>query len=288
MRFAFVDAEKANFSVALLCRTLKVSRTGYYAWLSRPASQHELDDRALLAQIRRIFESSRRTYGSPRVHRQLQSNGTVVGHNRVARLMRENNLAVKPRKGYRNTTDRNESHPVAPNVIQRDFTATEPSSKWVGDVTAVATDEGWLYVAPMIDLFNREVIGLACGEKNDQNLTLKALEAAIAMHGASKGLIHHSDRGSTYTASSYRESLERHGIFCSMSRKGDCWDNGVAESFFATLKKELIYRHHFATRAEAALAIFEYVEVFYNRIRLHSSNDYCSPVDYRKNNTKVA
>jgi transposase InsO family protein len=288
MRFAFVDAEKAYYSVALLCRVMQVSRSGYYAWILRPPSQHELNDGALLERIRRVFETSRKTYGSPRVQRQLRQDGIIVGHNRVARLMRENGLVVKPRKGYRNTTQRNEEHPVAPNVLKRDFTATRPGQKWVSDVTAVSTGEGWLYVAPMIDLFNREVIGLALGANNDQQLTLKALEAAIATHGAPEGLIHHSDRGSTYTATDYRDSLKKHGIICSMSRKGDCWDNGVAENFFATLKKELVHRRQFRTRKEAALAIFEYVEVFYNRIRLHSSNGYCSPVDYRTNNAMAA
>jgi len=262
MRFQFVEAQKAEYPIKKLCRVVQVSRSGFYAWRNRPTSRRQID--------------------SPRVHAELRAQGVDVGVNRVARLMRENGLCVKPRRGYRCTTKTDPAHPVAPDRLKRDFTATEANEKWVTDVTYLRTEEGWLYLAIVLDLFNREVVGWAMGTRIDRHLTLSALDMALARYGVPQGLIHHSDRGSTYTASAYRKRLKKYGISCSMSRAGNCWDNSVAESFFATLKKELIYRKKLTTRKLTKSIVFEYIEVFYNRTRRHSLLGYKSPVDYRQ------
>jgi transposase InsO family protein len=286
VKFQFVDAEKANFPVAALCRAMSVKRKSYYAWRKRPQCARVQQDQALVLKIKAAFKRSRDTYGSPRVHAALVASGCTVGLNRVARLMRENELSVRPRRGFRcTTTQRDPAHQVAPNVLERDFSASQPNEKWVTDVTFVPTDEGWLYLATLLDLYNREVVGWAMDGNNDQNLTARALTMALETHNPPEGLVHHSDRGSTYTAHDYRDMLKDNGIKCSMSRKGDCWDNAVAESFFSSLKKDLVHRMHFKTRRQAAVAIFEYLEVFYNRIRLHSTLGYKTPVEYRLINT---
>lgn len=287
MKFAFVDAEKAQFPVIVLCEVMEVSRAGYYAWREREKSPRELENETLVVAIKAIHKRSRSTYGSPRVHIELKKQGWEVGLNRVSRLMQENGICVKPRRGYRCTTQADPSHPVVANELDRDFSATAFNEKWVTDVTNVPTDEGWLYLATMLDLYNREIVGWAMDDHNDQNLTLSALNMALETYEPPQGLLHHSDRGSTYTAGDYRDALKDYGIVCSMSRKGNCWDNAVAESFFATIKKELIHRTKFKTRREAAAAIFEYIEFFYNRIRLHSTLGYTTPAEYRSNNTTV-
>lgn len=290
MRFALVDACRIEYAhpVTAMCRTLKVSTAGYYAWRGRrPCARAEVNGK-LLEAIERIHLESRRTYGSPRVHAELLAEGWRVGVNRVSRLMRENGVRVRPVKAFCRTTRSNPDHAVAPNVLARDFTADAPNTKWVGDVTFVPTGEGWLYLATMVDLYNREVVGWAMGENNDQLLTARALNMALDAQDPPPGLVHHSDRGSTYTAGDYREILAGRGIVCSMSRRGDCWDNSVAESFFATLEKELLHWERFSTRAEAATTIFEYIEVFYNRRRRHSVLGFLSPADYRANNAALA
>lgn len=285
MRFEFISAWKAEFSVTVMCSVLDVSRAGYYAWCNRGKSDRELDDERLLDLIRTIHANSRETYGSPRTHQELIKWGVVVGENRVAKLMRENNIKVRPRRGYRvSTTKSDPANEVTSNTLDRDFTATAPNQKWVTDVTYVQTDESWLYLAAILDLYNREVVGWAMGKNNDTALTLRALDMALSKHVPTAGLVHHSDRGSTYTCKAYREALKDNGIECSMSRRANCWDNAVAESFFATLKKELVHKFHFATRKEASTAIFEYIEVFYNRIRSHSVLNYLSPIEFRELN----
>ena len=275
-------AQKAYFTVTDLCNALEVSTSGYYAWCKRKPSQRELDDAQLLKVIKELFKTHRETYGSPRIHDALKELGHRVGENRVARIMRENGLSALPKRVWRCVTTRADpTHPVAENELNRDFTATDVNEKWVTDVTFVDTDEGWLYLAPMIDLYNREVVGWAMSDSNDTALTLSALSMALSKRKPPAGLVHHCDRGSNYTAKDYRKALSKRDIKLSMSRKGNCWDNAVAESFFATIKKELIYRYHFKTRREAASAIFEYIEVFYNRIRKHSKLGYNSPIQYR-------
>lgn len=289
MRFQFIAAQKAHYSITDLCKALEVSTSGYYAWNKRKPCQRKRDDEALLQIIRSIFTTYRGTYGSPRIHDSLKDLGHKVGENRVARIMRENKLAVLPRRGWRcMTTKADPNNAVAANELDREFTATGINEKWVTDVTFVPTDEGWLYLASMIDLYNREVIGWAMSESNDTALTLNALDMALEFNNPPEGLVHHSDRGSNYTAKEYREALAERGIETSMSRRGNCWDNAVAESFFATIKKELIHRFTFATRREAAAAIFEYIEVFYNRIRKHSKLGYNSPAEFRRNNLSAA
>ena len=285
MRFQFISAQKANFTVSELCHALEVSTSGYYAWCKREKSQRQLEDERLLELIQSIFKASRETYGSPRIFETLKELGHKIGKNRVTRIMKENGLIVLPRRGWRCvTTKANPNHAVAANELDRDFTASSVNEKWVTDVTFVPTDEGWLYLASMIDLYNREVVGWAMGESNDTTLTLNALDMALEFNNPPEGLVHHSDRGSNYTAKDYRQALSDRGIQTSMSRKGNCWDNAVAESFFATIKKELIHRYRFKTRRQAAAAIFEYIEVFYNRVRIHSQLGYTSPAQFRRNN----
>jgi len=286
MKCEFVDAEKAQWSVVRMCKMLKFSPKTYYAWRSRGVSAHKLADEKLMVHIKAAFEASRATYGSPRVHAALTAEGIKVGRKRVARLMRENGLVVQPRRGFRcTTTERDPAHEVAPNTLDRDFEANGPNEKWVTDVTSIRTGQGWLYLATMLDLFNREIVGWAMDSTNDQLLTKRALDMALQSHKPPKGLLHHSDRGSTYTAGDYRDALATNGIEASMSRKGNCWDNAVAESFFATLKKELVHRQRFNTHKQAKAAIFEYIEVFYNRVRLHSTLGYKTPVQLRTENT---
>lgn len=289
MKSRFVDTEKANYPVTLICKMLKFSPKSYYAWRKREPSARQVETERLLEQIREAFERGRGTYGSPRVHAELVESGLKVGLNRVARLMRTMGLSVLPRRGFRvSTTERNPDHDVAPNVLERDFTATALNQKWVGDVTFVPTDEGWLYLATMIDLYNREIVGWAMGERNDQHLTRQCLDMALDSCASTEELLHHTDRGSTYTAGDYRDALAAQGITCSMSRKGNCWDNSVAESCFATIKKDLVHRTRFETRKSAISAIFEYVERFYNRVRRHSSLGYMTPVQFREYNTTPA
>jgi len=285
----FVDAEKAGFPIQGLCEAIELSPSTYYAWRRRAKSARKLDDERLLVLIRAAFKESRETYGSPRVHAALAADGVSVGRKRVARLMRQEGLAVRPKRGFKcTTTVRNPDHAVAPNTLDRQFSVEAPNVAWVTDVTFVPTGEGWLYLATILDLFNREVVGYSMSSRNDQLLTAGALRMALSDHEPPAGLIHHSDRGSTYTAGDYRDLLAANGISCSMSRKGDCWDNSVAESFFATLKKELVHRTRFATRKQARSSIFEYIEVFYNRQRLHSTLGHKSPQQYRLDNASRA
>lgn len=289
MKFEFISAEKANFSVSALCKILEVSSSGYYAWCNRKPCQRKIDDAALLEIIKVIFQATRKTYGSPRIHATLQEQGLQVGENRVARIMRENGLQVLPRRGYRcSTTQADPNNTVASNVLDRDFKANAVNEKWVTDVTFVPTDEGWLYLASVLDLYNREVIGWAMSDSNDEALTMRALDMALETNKPPHGLLHHSDRGSNYTSNEYKKALTSCGIILSMSRRGNCWDNAVAESFFATIKKEMIHRYKFTSRREAAAAIFEYIEVFYNRIRKHSQLGYTSPVEFKRNNQSAA
>ncbi len=244
---------------------------------------------ALLHTMRSIFKMSRESYGSPRVHDALIDAGHKVGLNRVARIMRENGLRVRQKSRYRcRTTCADPKNPVMSNILDRDFTAARMNEKWVTDVTFVPTDEGWLYLAAVLDLYNREVVGWAMGDSNNTDLTVRALDMALESNNPPVGLVHHSDRGSNYTSGEYQEALSVREMTVSMSRRGNCWDNAVAESFFATLKKDLIHRYKFETRRQAASAIFEYIEVFYNRIRKHSRLGYTSPIQYKHNNPLAA
>lgn len=280
MKFDFIHAKKACFPVAALCEQLGVSRSGYYAWAKRPESERDKSDRALSVEVAAVHQESRSRYGSPRVHAELRSRGRRVARKRVARLMRQQGLRARPRRRFVRTTDSAHSHPVAPNTLDRKFEPTQPNCAWAGDITYVWTAEGWLYLAVVLDLFSRKVVGWAMSEKIDRELALSALNMALL--GRPAPALHHSDRGSQYASEDYRRLLEQRGITCSMSRKGNCWDNAVVESFFSSLKQELVYLTTFKTRQEAKQALFEYIEVFYNRKRRHSSLGYLSPVEYER------
>jgi putative transposase len=258
VKFQFIQHHREYFPVRLMCRVLDASPSGFYDWLRRPESPRAAEDRALVAKIQAVHSESRQTYGSPRVHASLKAEGYRIGRNRVARLMRENDIRAKTKRKFRVTTDSRHDLPVAPN--------------W--------TREGWLYLAVVLDLFSRQVVGWAMDEQMPQELTLAALDMALKRRRPLPGLMHHSDRGSQYAAGAYQKRLAEHGIVCSMSRKGNCWDNAPMESFFHTLKTELVHHRDYQTRDEARHDIFEFVEVFYNRQRSHSTLGYLSPAQF--------
>ena len=282
MRFAFIDVEKASYPMRILCRVLAVSRSGYYAWCGRKPSARDLEDERLRPKIVEAFETGRGTYGSPRVRQELVDQGIAIGRKRVARLMREMGLrGVSPRK-FRVTTDSDHDHPIAANVLDRNFEASGPNEKWATDITYIWTGEGWLYLAVVMDLYARRIVGWSTADHLETSLCLDALQRALCHRTDIEGLIHHSDRGVQYASACYRETLDAHGIECSMSRRANCWDNAVAESFFGTLKNELIYRRPWSTREEARHAIGEYIEIFYNRIRRHSTIGGVSPAKFEE------
>lgn len=263
-----------------MCRALKVSTSGYYAWRSRPESESSRSNRVLLVEIKAAYERKKRRYGSPRIFRDLKARGIKCGENRVARLMREHGVRAKQARKFRATTDSKHEMPVAENLLDRQFDVDRPNAVWVSEITYLWTREGWLYLAVVIDLFSRQVVGWSIRSDLDRALVLEALSGALQQRKPSAALIHHSDRGSQYASSDYQRMLSQAGILCSMSRKGNCWDNAPAESFFASLKAELVHGHQFRTRAEARSEVFEYIEVWYNRQRIHSSLGYLSPVQY--------
>ncbi len=280
MKFAFIAEQKVAFSIVALCRVLDVSTSGYHAWRGRPVAVHTHRDGELDERVRAAHAASKGRYGSPRVHAELRANGLRVGRKRVARLMRSAGLAGRRRRRFRVTTDSKHAFPIAPNVLERDFTATEPNQAWVTDITFVWTQEGWLYLAAILDLFSRRVVGWATSANVDRHLALACLTNALQARRPSEGLVHHSDRGSTYASADYRRALDANDIECSMSRKGDCWDNAVAESFFATLKREVDESDRFESRAQARLIIGDYIERFYNVQRRHSTIGYMSPLEF--------
>ena len=277
MRFAFIVAEKAAYPVRLLCRTLQVSRAGFYAWHTRPPAPRTRADERLGLEIAAIHAESRQRYGSPRVHAELADRGCRTSRKRVARLMRGRGLAARRRRRFRVTTHSRHPFPIAPNVLARQFERAVPDQAWVTDITYIPTGEGWLYLAVIVDLCSRFAVGWAMSERVTDDLTLDALGMALARRRPAAGLMHHSDRGSQYASGDYQRLLAQHGIVCSMSRRGDCWDNAVAESFFATVKVELVHDAAWATRAAARTELFDYLELFYNGQRRHSALGYLSP-----------
>jgi transposase InsO family protein len=261
-----------------MCHILQVTRSGYYAWRDRPKSRREERRGELVKQIRRAHQESRRTYGSPRIAVELKASGVSVCENTVAKYMRENGVFVKPQPRFvPRTTDSDHAHPIAPNRLARDFAATAPDRKWACDLTYVFTEEGWLYLSVVIDLFSRRVVGWSMSDDLKAAGVAQALKMAIARRRPGAGLLHHSDRGIQYACDLYRQLLSGHGIAVSMSRPGNCYDNAVAESFFGTLKCELVNRTRYRTREEARTSIFEWIECWYNRRRRHSSLGYVSP-----------
>jgi putative transposase len=274
-------------SVLMACLVLGVSRSGYHAWRGRPASQHAQESQKLIMEMRRIHDESRGTYGLPRLVAQLRHDGNILGKNRVARLMKIAGISGLIRKRFRvKTTDSKHDLPIAPRVFKTEEPETHPVESnrvWASDISYIATDEGFVFLATYLDLFTRKVTGFAMEDHMRTELLLQALDMALGRQSFTAGnLLEHSDRGSQYASEVYREKLKSSGITASMSRKGNCYDNAFAESFFATLKKELIYRNHYKTRAEAKKAIFEYIEVWYNRRRLHSSLGYRSPAQFEE------
>lgn len=262
---------------------LEVSKSGYYAWKSRPKSRRRIDNEELLIEIRRTFMDHDANYGSPRVWKALKEANMSCSENRVARLMREERLVAVQRRKFKATTNSKHNWPIAPNLLERNFNVDAPNKIWVTDITYVWTWEGWLYLSIVLDLYSRGIVGLAMSNRITDDLTQSALNQAVGRRNPDAGLIHHSDRGSQYASGDYQTLLKKNEITPSMSRKGDCWDNAVAESFFHTLKVEKINRYRFKTRDEAKREIFKYIEMYYNRERMHSSLGYKSPFDYEKN-----
>ena len=280
MRYRMIHEHDRRYPIRLMCRALAVSAAGYYAWRDRPESQRAAANRTVLATIRILHQDSRQTYGSPSIWDALRKQGHHIGEHRVARLMRHAGIRAKTVKKWQATTQSQHQFPVAANTLDRQFTVEAPNQVWAGDITYVWTTEGWLYLAVLLDLYSRRVIGWAMSNRLTVDLAEGALTMALANRTPLGGLLHHSDRGSQYAATSYQQVLATHGITTSMSRKGNCWDNACVESFFGTLTRELVHHRRYATRDEARQEIFEYIEVFYNRQQRHSTLGYHSPAEY--------
>ena len=280
MKFAFIEQHRDQYPVRLMCKVLEVSHSGYYAWRTRPISKREMANQKLIKEIKTVFEASGKTYGSPRIYQKLKSRGFTCSENRVARLMRLAGIQAKQSKRYRSTTRRHPTRPVAPNRLERDFSAEAPDKKWGTDITYIKTAEGWLYLAVVLDLFARMVVGWAMSKRMTSELTKAALEMAIQRREPAKGLLHHSDQGSQYTDKEYQALLEEYGMTPSMNSVGTWYDNAAVESFFGSLKSELVNDEDYQTRREARTSIFWYIEVFYNRERLHSTLGYLTPTDF--------
>ena len=277
-----MQQEKASHHIATLCRVLGVSSSGYYAWCDRPLSMRARTDQALLDQIQAIHERSRGTYGAPRIHAELQAQGVRCGRKRVARLMREANLIGAQRRRYRGTTRQDRQAVPAPDLVQRDFTASAPDRLWVADITYVATGEGWLYLATVLDAWSRRIVGWAMGDTLRTELVVDALNMAVWNRRPAAGVVHHSDRGAQYTSLTFSRRCRDAGLTPSMGSIGDAYDNALAEAFFASLETELLMRHRFATRKAARLALFDYIEAFYNSHRRHSALGYLSPAQFER------
>lgn len=282
MIFSFIQEHQEVWPVTVLCDTLGVSPAGFYAWRKRPPSAQQQRRDALLVEIRAVHAEVKERYGSPRIHAELADGGVPCCVNTVAKLMHDNDIRAKSARKFRNTTDSNHPLPVADNVLDRQFDPQGPNEKWVTDITYIPTREGWLYLAVVEDLYSRMVVGWSMADTMTSRLVVDALEMAVQRRFPGEGLLAHSDRGSQYASEHYQRLLEKHGIACSMSGVGQCWDNAPMESFFASLKKELTHHEDYQTRAEARASIFEYIETFYNPKRRHSSLGYVSPAEYEQ------
>jgi transposase InsO family protein len=280
--FPFIEEHRDVWPVAVMCETLGVSTQGFYAWRSRPKSEQQQRRDALVVEIRAVHAEVKQRYGSPRIAAELQAKGVECCVNTVAKLMRDNDIRAKTARKFRNTTDSNHSLPVADNLLSREFDAQGPNERWVTDITYIWTREGWLYLAVVEDLYSRMVVGWAMSDTMTSRLVVDALEMAVARRLPGEGLLAHSDRGSQYASEHYQRLLGKHGIQCSMSGVGQCWDNAPMESFFASLKKELVHHEDYRTRALARASIVEYIEMFYNPKRRHSSLGYLSPAEYEQ------
>ena len=281
MKFTWIQTEKATYSVAKLCRWLDVTRSGFYAWRARPESMHARDDRRLKVLVRASFAASKQRYGSPRIHEDLIEQDEHVSRKRVVRLMQEDRLKARLRKRYKCTTMSDHDQPVAANLLDRQFEAVAPNQRWVGDTTEfVIGGSGKLYLAAILDLFSRFIVGWAVSAVNDRHVTIKALEMALKRRCPEVGLLHHSDQGCTYASKDYQSLLDARSIVCSMSRRGNCYDNSVMESFFSTVKSEL--GEHFDSHGDAKMELFDYIEVFYNHRRRHSTLGQISPAAFER------
>ena len=282
MRFRLIEDHRDEFPVTLMCKVLDVSPSGYYAWRQRPPSAREMANRELYKKIETVYNDNHGVYGSPRIYRELKDQGIACSENRIARLMRLRGLRAKQSKRFKSTTKRNVAHPAAPNLLKRDFEAQQPDQKWVADITYIATLEGWLYLATILDLYTRRIVGWAMSDRMTSDLTMSALKMAVQQRQPGVGLIHHSDQGSQYTDQMYRALLKDYGIRASMNSVGSWYDNAPMESFFGTLKSEWVHHAIYHTRNQARADVFFYIESFYNRRRRHSALDYLSPEAYEQ------
>lgn len=282
MKYAFIEDNRINYNIKLMVKVLDVSRSGYYDWRANrdDASSIARFQAWLDEQVHRIFEQHRGRYGAPRITKQLNQEGHMVDRKTVAKSLRRQKLRAKAAKKFKATTNSNHNLPIAPNLLNQDFSATAPNQKWVGDITYLWTDEGWLYLAVVIDLYSRSVVGWAMDRRMKSELVCQALTMALERRGSPSGVIVHTDRGSQYCSKTYQKIISTYSLKCSMSKKGDCYDNACAESFFHSLKVELTHGSYYESRSQLRREIFEYIEAYYNVVRLHSSNDYNSPSDF--------
>ena len=282
MKYALIKELKAEHQVSRLCRNFGVSTSGYYDWLDRPKSARQQRDEELKVQIKQSFFDSHEIYGVPRIHEDLKDQGEKVGKKRVARLMKEEALAARSIKAFKKTTVSNPNRPVADNLLQQDFQATAPNQRWVTDITYIRTEEGWLYLAAIMDLYSRAIVGWAMDKQMTVNLVCSALMMGLSRRKVTSGLLLHSDRGVQYTAVDYQQQLTDHGIVCSMSGTGNCYDNAAMESFFHSLKTEWVHHNKYQTREQAKASVFEYIEMFYNRKRRHSYIGQLAPMQFEE------
>lgn len=280
MRYEFIECHRSAFRVTKMCQVLEVLRSAYYAWRKRPKSIRERENDQLLENIKQIHSASRHLYGSPKITAELHDQGILCGHNRVARLMKHNKIRAKTKRRFKVTTRSDHKLPVAPNILNRRFYAEAPDRVWLSDITYIRTQQGWLYLAAILDVYSRQIVGWSMDAYLGDQLVLKVLKQALGRRQSASGLLFHSDRGVQYASNSVRALLKERELIQSMCGKGNCYDNAMMESFFATLKTELVYFETYRTRAEAKQSIFEYIEVFYNRIRKHSALGYLSPVQF--------
>lgn len=282
MRYECISRRRNQYPVKLMCKLLEVSRSGFYAWQGRPESQRAQDDRHLLQQIKRIHAASGGVYGAPRITAELREEGYECGRRRVARLMRQAGLRGCPKRRFRVTTQRDPAHAVADNLLQQNFSASRPNQHWAADITYISTQQGWLYLAVVMDLYSRRIVGWSMDRWNSRHIAINALNMALEQRQPEGVLLHHSDRGAQYTSDDFRNELKKHGIKCSMSARGNCYDNAVVESFFGLLKRERVNRTRYLTRDEAKQDVFEYIECFYNRKRRHGRLGNISPDAFEK------
>lgn len=280
MKYAFIQQHARRYPINRLCKALRVSRSGYYDWLVRAPSQRERDNQQLLGEIIALHQRHKQRYGSPRMHAALRQQGHQISRGRVERIMHTQQIMAQRSKRHKRIYIQRAQQIASPNILSREFRATRPNRKWVSDITFIATREGFLYLAIVLDIYSRAIVGWAMSQRINSELVLDALVMAIKHRGSPKGVLVHSDQGSQYTAEVYRDKLAQQAMVCSMSRKGECHDNAVAESFFHTLKEELIHDNHYTNRQQAKQSIFEYIELYYNRQRLHSYLGYEAPLKY--------